>query len=1470
MSRLLISFSPAVSPSSVTSSFSVLVRYTREITSGDGEEIVVTATRVTSFPLPQTLTGEFEITDYSANTAVDLEISTEQGRPIVVSDNVKPTAPSEASGPFRIVHRITGPEVELLIKSTATVEPATTRVLLRSGKFVTLAGALPNPRDYTMLVSAVEKTFVPSELLQSLFGITEFGTVTKEVNEEQDRAALLSLQLRDVTKTHLELQGEFEFSTPIEGNESGWIWLLVSKSKTFIGIQEEKNLRPNLRSVTIFLPITEPESEHPTTPMDGGCACDTGRPIDATESELINNPEKFSDDPGSFCRPFVNPNRIVGEKSFFTILRVTQPSIGGESSYPRPDVLPPFPFSPTLTAAASTETAGVVRETTPSGVTVITRTDVARAATIESRPEIAADVATASRAASLADMVGIALDRATTPAIATKAAIAQRRPYIVAKSRGRQELSGKNPLDWEGDSTIYQAESLAFGHILEFRVRWRSNGYSLGNIAHSLTLAPRQTRKIVTIQSKILDQARRRELIQSSDTVAQETSRNYSYVDAVESGLTEWSKGGSKSSTTGAAGGFGFASIGFVIGGGASHGSSQSSSWANGGRNVSATEEQSLRDAIRQYGESLRKLESMVVIEQSQEEFTQAVSEIVRNPNYCHSLTIVYHEILRHLRIDTEVVGARECVFVPFPILPFTVERALRWRDILQANLRKQEYRWALQYLDEVATNFVSSNIPPGPRHNHPVRHMTGTIYLQLAIERPKDNNDGTFNPEAWNPFTKYLAAPPRSIFDILLKAADRMDAVFQKEFAPAIAARWVNTLKFEPDLQADFTLATKYNYNQVVRVDFTIQSTGSLTRSALQNIVIKAKEKLPAGSVANVKRVDIHYFTDAYDYRVASSSVTDDLVSVETGEPGAEQARIFLPLTSWEKQDMQREIREAVSRLVTHLNEHVELYTKLILASLDRDKLWMMLDSIYVRGKDDGRSVASVVEREPVGILGNSLVYRVASGAFIGVDGHKGPEDLKKYYTDSAVKSEPIRVSLPTSGLYAQSLMDECEACEEHFGSTEWVLNDKEPELAELVPEMLRSRRADTPPNLTPSQLPNTIINLQSPANVPAPSGLADILNAIQNPNAFRDMAGLAGTQSSATEAMKSAASLATFFGGQAAELQKEAMRVKLAKEKLAVIDKEHKKGNIDDATRSKEISSTLAEMHPSQEAAQEQAGGYSEAAKKAIDDGKDVLAEKIDAIKGKSEKLEVSSSKAASRSAWPSLDRKTVMDRVSDLMKDPDLFDQSNLSLCVPAIFYHHMFQLQTPKMWQYANSLFDFGTGYLGKFKITAGATLRNANYQDYLSKHPNMPKQADWMLMASLRDSENAFWDVYDGSFEDKDLDTYMEDLVDWYKETGFYKKVTYIDMHGDSASVKETKVRAIQKTNTNHIAVCIKTQLLQPSGGFHAIALEGPITFDDVNGNVSFDYWTWGSKPQTITKPIADVMNNLVSFVISER
>lgn len=61
----------------------------------------------------------------------------------------------------------------------------------------------------------------------------------------------------------------------------------------------------------------------------------------------------------------------------------------------------------------------------------------------------------------------------------------------------------------------------------------------------------------------------------------------------------------------------------------------------------------------------------------------------------------------------------------------------------------------------------------------------------------------------------------------------------------------------------------------------------------------------------------------------------------------------------------------------------------------------------------------------------------------------------------------------------------------------------------------------------------------MQNAPDAPAPTGLQGVLGAVSSANAFRDMAGLAGTQANVRAAMEAASNLATNFGNQAAALK-------------------------------------------------------------------------------------------------------------------------------------------------------------------------------------------------------------------------------------------------------------------------------------------------------------------------------------------
>ncbi len=1108
--------------------------------------------------LSEKLTAESVLQDYSAGTKVSIAVTDDQGARLVSFRDQMPTE-SRDSTQWLVTVEIGEEIARRIIDNSTPNRPQRTRVLSAKAEFRPTIEKKIYYKDYSLVVTTVNASNLDTEKKQKYFGSgtasVSSSSLTLGVN-----TLLSDIGAASISSVDLNLQGQFDFTMQSQEGDDSWVWVL-SGPYSFAGIVKHAPDDRTIRRV-LWLPFdTESLDEHQE--IEEAADHNSNLPVDASEQEILNSPELFSDDPGTRCKPFSSPHRIVGERTFHTVLRVTQPELSSDAQAPQPpgprDLLTRYEIDESEFSYVAT----AMNSTDPSG------TGARGGSPMRGRLANLSNAVVSNLAAATNAITSLVVSNGNS-LTASDSILAEARAEILRQPQGRRLLTSDMFLDWE-DDTPPQAASLSYGHILEYRVRWRNNGYSLGDVLYSLPLAPRQTKQIVTVTSSIVDSARRQESVTATEEIAQGTTRDYGYTDAVQAGLSEWAKGGSKASQTGAAGGFGLAIGPVVLGGGASHGQAQSSSWQQGGRNVSAIEQQSLRDAIRQYGESVRKLETVVIQEQSQEETTQAVSEVVRNPNYCHTLTVVYHEILRHLRVDTEVVGARECIFVPLPIRPFTINRMIRWRDSLTRVLMRPRLRWVMPYLEDVRDEFPpSSEIPPGRRADQPISYLSGSIYLRVAIERPQDPEDeDVFEKARWIALSPFVNRPIREIFERLRRNRDQKDQIFQKEYAPSIARRWIDKLIIKvngvPLDGVDMTLSSKYRYGETVRVDFTCAPQELLRRSdiTVPNIVGNADFPLTVGSIANVERVFVRYTTNDFSREVRSNRASMDLIDVDTGDIEAAGAQISLPLTDWEKKNQQEIIKAQVELLKKHINEHLEHYHKHLWWNMDRDKLYLLLDSIYAISQEDGRSVASVVERNPIAILGNNLVYKVAGGAHLGINGHTTSEDLNDYYVDSVTSGEPIRVSLPTSGVYAQALLDDCEACEEHFGSTEWILDDKEQELASIDPSLLRSRRADTP-ELTPSELPASIINLQNAPSAPSPSGLSGTLDALTKSGAFGDMAGLEGTQANSKAAMDAAAKLATDFGAKALDLEKTKIAAKVAKEKLAMIKKAEEKGQI------------------------------------------------------------------------------------------------------------------------------------------------------------------------------------------------------------------------------------------------------------------------------------------------------------------
>ncbi|MQA95351.1 MAG: hypothetical protein GEV11_12135 [Streptosporangiales bacterium] len=902
---------------------------------------------------------------------------------------------------------------------------------------------------------------------------------------------------------------------------------------------------------------------------DADCACETGPPLGADPLDVALNPEGFAQDLGGTCTTLTQPNRAIEEFTYEFVVRTSDPQIRGTTLAPRRPVpasvltdfkriagvvaLPPpipGPSGPSLTAgdaeprAASNgdragdqsggdEGNGDARPGTEVTLRAALAEPVTDATTIRSllrRPgSLTADVFRLEQLTHelkrVVDVVDVA--RRAVP--------------------GRVEPTADNQIDWDDTPTINQATTVAHGHILSFKQVFRNDGYSMGDLVHSIPLAPGQQRLVSVLDWDRRTSTSRTESMESEERLDAMLSRDRDITEIAGSRLTEEISGGSSASQWGVAGGIGagFIGSGFGIFGGVAGGASgaDADSWQDSARSLTADALQSLSDRTSQRASAVRDQRSTVVQSVTQGETVRAETEQLANYNHCHAITVQYFEVLRHLLVSHELAQVRECLFVPFPITLFTVEKARRWREPLARFLRNRALSGAFEAVERVARNWEGYDVPEARFSQEAPESLTGEMRVSFVLPRPRDAEDGTYQVDMWRGMAPFLSTSTLELWTAKLAARSQAerDLIFRREVAPGIAAKLVQALKFayvttggaEVPVDIDPTLVSRYEEGVGLYVSLRPSGVPATPREEIARFKISYDgTDLPPEARVVVESAKVRYRSPHLEHLLFDRPrLLDDLTS---GDPVV----IPTPLARAELRDPRADDRLLAERLVAHLNENLEYYHQAIWASMDNNRRFMLLDGV-IAPNSGGRSVASVVENRVIGVVGNSLVLPVAPGVQLDPTLDRADERLALEHAYAADASPPIRISLPTRGVYAEAIAGSCNACEVIDDSRYWRWEESPlPEQpSEIAPLSLDSRAVPETP-LTPTPLPQPIVAIQNAPTLPDPVGLQAALQLLAKGDIFRDATGLAATQKNALAAFKGAMDTAKFLGGEAAKI--------------------------------------------------------------------------------------------------------------------------------------------------------------------------------------------------------------------------------------------------------------------------------------------------------------------------------------------
>jgi competence ComEA-like helix-hairpin-helix protein len=929
---------------------------------------------------------------------------------------------------------------------------------------------------------------------------------------------------------------------------------------------------------SVILVVDLPDDPHGDDP-NGDRDCDCHKPVDAPRApeatDLARADGTYSSDPGAGrCVDFTKPDRTLEEFTFTYLVRTTEPEIRGFTLAEPPKVdiadligrlkgtnlganlrLRAGDADPAEFALAAGEVRALARVAGPDAANAFSAAAELPAGLVDARV-----LKTLAR-----DPDGFSLGTLATAVRHTAFGDLSRYLGAVIKPRpGRGRLNGDNSIDWDDEFTSYQATTIAHGHVLRFKQEWVADGYSMGNLLYSLPLAPGQKKQIAVVDWERREQAARTESLTESERLDAFIDRDRDINEIVNGAVRESTRGGSSSSTGGFGGGLGvagiFGPVGAVLGIGGGFGTADSDAWQNSSRSTSASALNQLRDRTVQSASAVRSQRSSVVQSAAQGERVTATTESVANYNHCHAITVQYFEVLRHLLVRQRLVDVQECLFVPLLMSRFDFDKALRWRHTL-ASAVSRALRGGLDAVDRIANNYAGSDLPLGRYADDNVELVEGELRLRFQLTRPRDKDD-QFDPSTWNPLLKLFGFDAKDFYDNFLHDQQFKDRVFVEQMGPRIANAVISLLRIhavkiddtEVDLRIDPTLVGNFANDQSLYV--SLRMTGALAplkRSDIKAIRISSRlalpglpfvlDALPYGSRVVVESGSLRYRTaHLADALFADTSIRNDLT-------GNDDVWIATPLSRRELRNPRDEDKQAVRALLDHLNENIERIHHHLWRMMGDDRRYMLLDG-FEAPNSGGRSVASVVDNELIGIVGNCLVLPVARGFHLDPtfdQDAENPIDLLEHYEPNT-PIEPSRVALPTRGVYAEAVMGACNSCEEKDETRFWRWEESPiPDGPTAINPVSTDTRRAEPPDLTAKDFPAPIIAMQAAPAAPDPTGLGAALALLGQSGLFKDITGLEGTQRNAAAALQGALDTATTFGTKAADL---ALQGKMSKD--------------------------------------------------------------------------------------------------------------------------------------------------------------------------------------------------------------------------------------------------------------------------------------------------------------------------------
>jgi hypothetical protein len=318
--------------------------------------------------------------------------------------------------------------------------------------------------------------------------------------------------------------------------------------------------------------------------------------------------------------------------------------------------------------------------------------------------------------------------------------------------------------------------------MCDHRQRWINLGTHLGEVVHSLSLAPGETRRIALVNWRRRQLTSLEEHTTTNEQLTATFVQNRALEEITSAVAREHQFGNSSTEANTAATAASFIAAGAAVGGGAGaligtlaepgggtvigaaigagagmlagglvYAGTQAfgkiEADTKGDREIVADVQQRISLSTSQTASAVRSLWSTVVIEDIQAEQVQATTSMVANYNHMHALNIEYFEMLQHYLVPITLEAVEPLAFLPFTFLDFRNFRFVRdyWEAVRphidDEGLQAQGDSYFVTELKPEAPDLLPvPPVPTPPDEPDPLR-LTGLVIDVLFDSVPFNTN---------------------------------------------------------------------------------------------------------------------------------------------------------------------------------------------------------------------------------------------------------------------------------------------------------------------------------------------------------------------------------------------------------------------------------------------------------------------------------------------------------------------------------------------------------------------------------------------------------------------------------------------------------------------------------------------------------------------------------------------------------